>query len=282
MPYYGMPVGTEHEEVGFGFNKSVLTGLLRDASASTASSAPTGASSPTPRSWASRSPPARGASSTSRPPSAWRRSWMPGPTSSAARSAPSCSSSSSRRHRHARSASTSRPDACCARSSCSACSRTRTSTSRRPTRSSGAPEFRAAGDAAQRASITVLTNAIDGCRRPGAPVRPRREAVRRGPLSRRRWRSTATVVATPAEADVAILRLQAPYEQRATLFENFFHAGSLDFPAEVVAHVARWPPRCRRSSTCSSTVRRSSSRSPRRPPQSSRTGASAPKRCWTS
>lgn len=29
MPYYGMPVGTPHEEVGFGFNKSVITGLLR-------------------------------------------------------------------------------------------------------------------------------------------------------------------------------------------------------------------------------------------------------------
>jgi beta-glucosidase len=30
MPYYGMPVGTEHEEVGFGFNHGVITGLLRD------------------------------------------------------------------------------------------------------------------------------------------------------------------------------------------------------------------------------------------------------------
>jgi beta-glucosidase len=30
MPYYGMPVGTEHEEVGFGFNHGVVTGLLRD------------------------------------------------------------------------------------------------------------------------------------------------------------------------------------------------------------------------------------------------------------
>ena len=29
MPYYGMPVGTPHEEVGFGFNKSVITDLLR-------------------------------------------------------------------------------------------------------------------------------------------------------------------------------------------------------------------------------------------------------------
>ncbi|GAB3389739.1 glycoside hydrolase family 3 N-terminal domain-containing protein [Humibacter soli] len=30
MPYYGMPVGTDWEEVGFGFNKAVLTDLLRD------------------------------------------------------------------------------------------------------------------------------------------------------------------------------------------------------------------------------------------------------------
>jgi beta-glucosidase len=30
MPYYGMPIGTPHEEVGFGFNKSVITGLLRE------------------------------------------------------------------------------------------------------------------------------------------------------------------------------------------------------------------------------------------------------------
>jgi beta-glucosidase len=30
MPYYGMPVGTEFDEVGFGFNKGVVTGLLRE------------------------------------------------------------------------------------------------------------------------------------------------------------------------------------------------------------------------------------------------------------
>jgi beta-glucosidase len=30
MPYYGMPVGTPFEEVAFGFNRSVITGLLRD------------------------------------------------------------------------------------------------------------------------------------------------------------------------------------------------------------------------------------------------------------
>ncbi len=30
MPYYGMPMGTEYEEVGFGFNRDVITGLLRE------------------------------------------------------------------------------------------------------------------------------------------------------------------------------------------------------------------------------------------------------------
>ncbi|KQP01788.1 glycoside hydrolase family 3 protein [Leifsonia sp. Leaf264] len=30
MPYYGMPVGTEYEEVGFAFNKAIVTDLLRN------------------------------------------------------------------------------------------------------------------------------------------------------------------------------------------------------------------------------------------------------------
>ena len=30
MPYYGMPIDTEHEAVGFGFNKGIITGLLRE------------------------------------------------------------------------------------------------------------------------------------------------------------------------------------------------------------------------------------------------------------
>ncbi len=46
------------------------------------------------------------------------------------------------------------------------------------------------------------------------------------------------VVDDPAQAEVAILRLKAPYERRMTAFENHFHAGPLDFPREVVEHVA--------------------------------------------
>jgi beta-glucosidase len=43
----------------------------------------------------------------------------------------------------------------------------------------------------------------------------------------------------PAEADVAILRLRAPYEARNNYFlENRFHAGSLDFDAATLARVA--------------------------------------------
>ena len=47
----------------------------------------------------------------------------------------------------------------------------------------------------------------------------------------------ATVVASPEEADVAIVRIGAPYEQRGTMFENFFHAGSLEMAAEQVEHL---------------------------------------------
>ncbi len=30
MPYYSMPIGTEYEEVGFAYNKGIITGLLRE------------------------------------------------------------------------------------------------------------------------------------------------------------------------------------------------------------------------------------------------------------
>ncbi|MFT3889342.1 MAG: glycoside hydrolase family 3 N-terminal domain-containing protein [Arachnia sp.] len=46
-----------------------------------------------------------------------------------------------------------------------------------------------------------------------------------------------TVVERPEDADVAVVRLKAPYEQRPTTFENFFHSGSLEFPDEVVEHI---------------------------------------------
>jgi beta-glucosidase len=100
----------------------------------------------------------------------------------------------------------------------------------------GNAEFRAAGEAAQRASVTVLTNSAPN----GSAVLPLSPGIRvylEG-IDTEVAAGFGTVVGSPAEADVAILRLKAPYETRATAFENFFHAGSLDFPDDVITHVA--------------------------------------------
>lgn len=95
----------------------------------------------------------------------------------------------------------------------------------------GSAEFRAAGDAAQRKSIAALSN--DGTLPLRRGVKLYVEGIAPDAVAR-----FGEVVATPEEADAAILRVQAPYEQRASAFENFFHAGSLDFPEDVLAHVA--------------------------------------------
>ncbi len=95
----------------------------------------------------------------------------------------------------------------------------------------GSREFREAGLDAQRASITVLSN--DGVLPFARGAKLYVEGVSADVAA-----EYGEVVSAPAEADLAILRIQAPYEQRASAFENFFHAGSLDFPAEVVEHVA--------------------------------------------
>ncbi|MEV7799135.1 glycoside hydrolase family 3 N-terminal domain-containing protein [Microbacterium foliorum] len=94
----------------------------------------------------------------------------------------------------------------------------------------GRADFRAAGEAAQRASVTVLTN--DGALPFGTGLRLYVEGIDPEVAS-----AYGVVVATSAEADLAIIRLQAPFEQRDTTFENFFHAGSLEFSDEVLDHV---------------------------------------------
>lgn len=111
----------------------------------------------------------------------------------------------------------------------------------------GNPEFRAAGEAAQRASITVLTNrapATAGEResdRPllplGAPGDGQALRIYAEGIDPDVTSEYGEVVGDPSLADVAVIRLDAPYEERSTPFENFFHAGSLEFPQEVVDHV---------------------------------------------
>ena len=94
----------------------------------------------------------------------------------------------------------------------------------------GRVDFRAAGEDAQRASITVLSN--DGA----LPFVRGRKLYVEG-IDAEIAESFGEVVETPGEADLAIIRLHAPFEERETMFENFFHAGSLAFSEQVVAHV---------------------------------------------
>ncbi|MFF5083694.1 glycoside hydrolase family 3 C-terminal domain-containing protein [Actinoplanes sp. NPDC000266] len=100
----------------------------------------------------------------------------------------------------------------------------------------GGAAARAEGVAAQAAAHTVLTNASEGPAR--LPLGPGLRVYAEGvpPSS---FADRATVVETPAEADVAVLRLQAPFEQRGEqgTIESFFRAGSLEFPPAEVARV---------------------------------------------
>ena len=49
----------------------------------------------------------------------------------------------------------------------------------------------------------------------------------------------------PEEADLAVVRLQAPFEPRSALFlEAWFHQGSLDFPPGLVVRLQRIAARC--------------------------------------
>lgn len=102
----------------------------------------------------------------------------------------------------------------------------------------GNDTFRAEGLAAQSASVTVLqdgTDHLDGV----LPLRPGARVYCEG------WDPAVvgerfTVVDRPEDADVALLRLGAPFEPRSDLFlESWFHQGHLDFQPGLVARLSR-------------------------------------------
>jgi beta-glucosidase len=97
----------------------------------------------------------------------------------------------------------------------------------------GTPEFRAAGVAAQRASLTLLKNEpADG--RPVLPL-PAGTKVYLSGVSPVLAAGYAEVTDDPAAADVAVVRLDQPAETGGRgSFEQRFHGGTLDFPAEAV------------------------------------------------
>ena len=92
----------------------------------------------------------------------------------------------------------------------------------------GNAEFRAAGMAAQARSLTVLKSEI-------LPLAKGVKVYLEG-MPAEALAGYATVVGTPDEADFALVRAEAPFELRGEGFESFFHAGSLDFPQEKIEH----------------------------------------------
>ncbi len=105
----------------------------------------------------------------------------------------------------------------------------------RAERTVGRADFRAAGRDAQRASVTLLRNSAAGT--PARlPLRPGLRVFCRG-VARQLVAREAVVVDRPGDADVALVRLRAPYEPRTGAVEAYFHAGCLAYPAEELAGI---------------------------------------------
>lgn len=94
----------------------------------------------------------------------------------------------------------------------------------------GNPDFLQQGLDAQCRAFTLLTNENDIL--PLPPASGRKVYVEGIDPALVTGRGIA-VVKSPGEADLALLRLRAPFEERPGGFERMFHAGSLEFaPAE--------------------------------------------------
>jgi beta-glucosidase len=99
----------------------------------------------------------------------------------------------------------------------------------------GDDRFREAGERAQRRSIVLLKNGET----PAGAILPLKDTPRIyvENIAPEVAGAYGQVVATVDEADVAILRLSAPFEPRGRGFELMFHRGDLSFPAEELARI---------------------------------------------
>lgn len=238
MPYYGMPVGTEHEEVGFGFNRSVITGLLRERY---------GFDGIVCTDWGLLTD--SEVSGEPFPARAWGVEHL----------------DQSDRMLKALDAGVDQfggekcPDVLIGLVTSGRVDEARLDQSvRRLLREKfilglfdqplvdveaagrivGSPEFIAAGEEAQRASLTLLTNrAANGGEGAAVLPAPRGSRLYVEGIPREVAALYAQVVDTPEAADIAVIRTHAPFETRPTAFENYFHAGSLEFAAETAAHL---------------------------------------------
>lgn len=93
----------------------------------------------------------------------------------------------------------------------------------------GSPENRAAGLRAQARSVTVLENRENFLPWKGSP-RIHLEGV-----SPEALKGKARVVNAPEDADLALVRINAPFQYRNDLFlEDYFHQGDLQFPPGLI------------------------------------------------
>lgn len=101
----------------------------------------------------------------------------------------------------------------------------------------GTQEFRAAGEQAQRKSVTLLKNADLGNGK-ALPLagRPKLYIENIAPETAQRY---GDIVGRPDEADFAILRLSTPYDppRSSNFLENFFHQGDLAFKEAEKARI---------------------------------------------
>ena len=107
----------------------------------------------------------------------------------------------------------------------------------------GRKDFRDAGYAAQARSVTILQNGTDR----HAPVLPlsRGQRVYAENVSPEAVAVLGEQVDRPDDADIALVRLMAPFDPRSDLFlESWFHQGSLDFPPGLVSRLARIAAHC--------------------------------------
>ncbi|MDR0435890.1 MAG: glycoside hydrolase family 3 C-terminal domain-containing protein [Propionibacteriaceae bacterium] len=230
MPYYGRPVGTEYEEVGFGFNKGVLTDLLRNELGFTGiictdwglltDAELFGAPFPA-RAW--------GVEQLSRD----ERIIKALDAGVDQFGGEMCSSALVELVRAGR-VSEARLDQSVLRLLTEkfrlGLFENRHVAAETASIIVGCEAFRDAGLAAQRASVTLLHN--NGQLPLSEGITVYAEGVNPTALD-----GVAQVVDSPEQAAVILVRLKAPFDERGTGFESFFHAGSLEFPAETIAHL---------------------------------------------
>jgi len=225
MPYYGMPVGTDHEEIGFGFNKGIVTGLLRER---------LGFDGIVCGDWGILSGMCWGVEELSFDERMIKaldagidQFGGESDTETLVRLIRSGRVDEARIDVSVRRLLREKfrlglfdapfVDATCADALV------------------GTVRARAAGLDAQAASHTLLTNAEGAAHLPlKAGARVYLDGTARAPFADR-----AEVVSNPEEADVAVVSLAAPWEERGdgTTFESFFHAGSLAFGEAEIERV---------------------------------------------